>query len=58
MTYEYKCDDCGHEFEAEQSIKDEPIKTCPKCSQDACRRLISTGNFVLHGAGWFKTGGY
>ncbi len=30
-VYEYACEKCGHEFEREQRITDEPIKTCPKC---------------------------
>lgn len=57
-TYEYKCDACDHTFEAEQSIKDEPLKRCPKCEKDALKRLISGANFTLQGRGWFKTGGY
>jgi len=58
MTYEYKCDACAHEFEAEQSITEPPLVTCPRCKQDALKRLISSGVFVLNGRGWFKTGGY
>lgn len=30
--YEYKCTDCGR-FEVEQSIKDEPLGSCPKCGE-------------------------
>ena len=58
MTYEYCCDACQHCFEAEQGIKEEPLKTCPACRQDRLRRLISSAAFVLQGKGWFKTGGY
>ena len=39
--YEYKCEDCGHEWELEQSIKDEPIKVCPSCKKEKAQRLIS-----------------
>ena len=58
MTYEYKCNNCFHKWEAEQSIKDDPIKICPQCQTESAERLISTGNFILHGSGWYKTGGY
>lgn len=58
VTYEYECSACKHQFEAEQSIKAEPLKTCPACKQDRLKRLISSGAFVLQGKGWFKTGGY
>lgn len=57
-TYEYKCASCEHTTEAEQSIKDEPLKKCPRCEQDTLVRLISSGAFSLQGKGWFKTGGY
>ncbi len=34
-TYDYRCEACGHEFEEMQSFKADPLKTCPKCGQDA-----------------------
>lgn len=52
--YEYKCE-AGHEFELQQSIKDEPVKTCPIC-QRRCQRLISRTSFHLKGDGWYKDG--
>ena len=55
-TYDYKCSK-GHEFELDQSIKDEPIKTC---REEGCRakvkRLISKTSFRLKGGGWFSDG--
>ncbi|MBW2292579.1 MAG: hypothetical protein JRG94_09730 [Deltaproteobacteria bacterium] len=30
--YEYQCEKCQHEFEREQRITADPIKTCPKCA--------------------------
>lgn len=60
MTYEYLCSnpECKHTWEAEQSIKDESLTICPKCQQETAKRLISNGNFILSGSGWFKSGGY
>ncbi len=58
MTYEYECTACGHQWEAEQRITEAPLRECPRCRAEAARRLISQGNFVLHGPGWFKSGGY
>lgn len=58
MTYEYECSACSHKWEQEQSIKDEPIKTCPKCNNETAKRLISNSTFILNGSGWFKSGGY
>jgi putative FmdB family regulatory protein len=53
-TYEYQCGACDHEFEREQRITEEPIKTCPKCKARKARRLISRTSFVLKGSGWYS----
>lgn len=53
-TYEYLCEKCGYVFEASQKITDEPLKECPKCD-GAVKRLISSGNFILKGSGWYLT---
>ncbi|HTY19444.1 MAG TPA: zinc ribbon domain-containing protein [Myxococcota bacterium] len=52
--YEYACEKCGHEFEREQRITDEPVKTCPSCRARKVRRLISRTAFVLKGSGWYS----
>ncbi|MFA4971555.1 MAG: zinc ribbon domain-containing protein [bacterium] len=56
MTYEYECDACGHEWEQEQKITEEPVKVCPKCGEEAAKRLVSNGNFVLKGKNWARDG--
>jgi putative FmdB family regulatory protein len=53
-TYEYECRACGHAFEREQRIHEDPIKTCPRCRKDEARRLISRTSFVLKGGGWYS----
>jgi putative FmdB family regulatory protein len=52
-VYEYACDKCGHEFEAEQRITEAPLKTCPRCRARKLKRLISQTSFVLKGGGWY-----
>ena len=56
MTYDYMCEDCKHEWQEEQSIKDEAIKFCPNCKKETAKRLISGGTFILMGGGWAKEG--
>ena len=53
-TYEYECRACGHEFEREQRIREDPVKTCPRCRKGEVRRLISRTSFVLKGGGWYS----
>lgn len=52
-TYEYGCDACGNEWELEQRISEDPVKKCPKCGKMKARRMISGGNFILKGSGWY-----
>ncbi len=52
--YEYQCQKCDHEFEREQRITADPIKTCPKCRARRVKKLISQTSFVLKGGGWYN----
>ncbi len=52
--YEYRCPDCGHDFEALQKFSDDPIKDCPSCKAANVKKRISATSFVLKGGGWYK----
>ncbi len=53
-TYEYACSSCHHEWEFEQSIKDNALTECPACHQATAKRQISRGTgFILKGSGWY-----
>ena len=54
--YEYLCAKCSHEFEREQRITENPVKTCPECRSRRVKRLISQTSFVLKGSGWYSDG--
>lgn len=52
-TYQYYCDNCNHEFDKFQSIHDNSLRKCPKCSKNKLRRIFGTGIIVLFkGSGW------
>jgi len=54
-TYEYKCLDCGFYFEHFQSMKDHPLKICPKCN-GKLKKLISAGlGPIFKGSGFYET---
>jgi putative FmdB family regulatory protein len=53
--YEYRCDNCGHEFETIQKVSEDPLKTCPACSEETLRKKISASGFRLKGGGWYET---
>ncbi len=62
-TYHYVCAKCGHEFELVQSMKDEPLATCPK---DRCarkpwakgkvkRQMSGGAGLIFKGSGFYIT---
>jgi len=54
-TYEYQCKKCDYIFEKFQSIKDEPLKRCPKC-KGAVKRLLGAGaGIIFKGSGFYET---
>lgn len=54
-TYEYACQKCRHEFEQFQSIKDEPLKRCPKCRGKVVRKIGTGGGLLFKGSGFYIT---
>ena len=52
--YEYRCQDCHHEFERMQKFSDPPIEVCPTCA-GSVQKLISRSAFHLKGSGWYVT---
>lgn len=54
-TYEYECKKCKNRFEAFQSMKEDPLKDCPKCSSPV-KRLIGGGSgIIFKGSGFYAT---
>ena len=55
-VYEYVCAKCGHEMEAFQSMKDEPLKKCPACKRQALKRKVGGGaGLIFKGTGFYIT---
>ena len=53
--YEYRCGDCGHEFETIQKISEAPLTQCPACEHQALQKKVSRAAFRLKGGGWYET---
>jgi putative FmdB family regulatory protein len=55
-TYDYRCNGCGHEFEAFQSMSAEPLSKCPECGKPKLKRLMGGGAaIVFKGSGFYQT---
>ena len=54
-TYDYKCTQCGYDFEMFQSMSEDHIKKCPEC-EGIVRRLVSGGSgLIFKGSGFYLT---
>jgi putative FmdB family regulatory protein len=62
-TYEYSCEKCRKTFETFQSMRDDPLRECPKelCRQKKwghgkVKRLLGTGaGLIFKGSGFYIT---
>lgn len=54
-TYEYKCLNCSHRFEIFQSMKDDPLKTCPVCKGEIIRLIGAGAGPIFKGSGFYQT---
>ncbi|HVC78238.1 MAG TPA: FmdB family zinc ribbon protein [Candidatus Micrarchaeaceae archaeon] len=53
-TYGYRCGSCGHEFEIQQRITDQPLAVCPKCGGKLSKMLYPAG-IIFKGSGYYTT---
>ena len=55
-TYDYRCHECGYEFEKFQSIKAPSIRKCPECGKLKVKRLLGAGaGIIFKGNGFYQT---
>jgi|JYMV01.1.fsa_nt_gi putative FmdB family regulatory protein len=58
MIYDFRCNNCTHEYEVRRAMKDmnEP-SICPKCRDEAPTRIIGTPTFKTCGGGHRSSNG-
>lgn len=54
-TYEYRCKDCGFEFEEFQSIVSDPLTVCPSCNGQINRVIAGGAGLIFKGNGFYLT---
>ena len=53
-TYDYRCKDCGHEFEIHQSFSEDALTECPECKGNL-RKVFGSVGISFKGSGFYKT---
>ncbi len=53
--YTYRCENCGIQFEREQSYSDAPLKICPECRKKSLKKVISPVGVIFKGSGFYST---
>ncbi len=53
--YTYRCENCGIQFEKQQSFNDQPLTRCPECSKNALRKVYLPVGIVFKGSGFYAT---
>ena len=54
-VYTYRCENCGVQFERQQSFTDDPLKTCPECRKKALKKVITPSKVIFKGSGFYAT---
>lgn len=54
-VYTYRCENCGVQFDRQQSFSDLPLTRCPECSKKALRKVYTPVGIVFKGSGFYAT---
>ena len=52
-TYEYRCRDCGYDFETVQSFSDDALTECPQCA-GSLRKIFGNIGVTFKDSGFYK----
>ena len=54
-VYIYHCENCGVQFEKQQSFSDHPLVRCPECGKKTLRKVYQPVGIVFKGSGFYAT---
>jgi len=53
--YTYRCENCGVQFDRQQSFSDQSLTRCPECNKNALRKVYLPVGIVFKGSGFYST---
>jgi putative FmdB family regulatory protein len=54
-VYTYTCDNCGVQFDKQQSFSDQALTRCPECGKKTLRKVYQPVGIVFKGSGFYAT---
>ena len=55
-VYEYRCKECGYEFDKHQSFSEARLTDCPNCeAEGALRKVFGKVGVTFKGSGFYRT---
>jgi putative FmdB family regulatory protein len=54
-VYAYQCENCGVQFEKQQSFSDQPLIRCPECGKKSLKKVYQPVGIVFKGSGFYAT---
>jgi putative FmdB family regulatory protein len=54
-VYIYHCENCGVQFEKQQSFIDHPLVRCPECGKKTLKKVYQPVGIVFKGSGFYAT---
>ena len=52
--YEYRCKNCGHQFDIQQSFSEDSLTVCPSCAEPQLRKVFQPVGITFKGSGFYK----
>jgi putative FmdB family regulatory protein len=53
--YTYRCENCGVQFERQQTFSEQPLTRCPECNKKTLRKVYTPVGIVFKGSGFYST---
>jgi len=54
-VYTYRCENCGVQFDQQQSFSDPSLTRCPECNKKTLRKVYLPVGIVFKGSGFYAT---
>jgi putative FmdB family regulatory protein len=54
-VYIYRCENCGVQFDKQQSFSEQPLTRCPECGKKTLRKVYQPVGIVFKGSGFYAT---